>query len=138
VDWVPERSVVSIHSESAGFPVEGLEKERADVPALTVFPGSVTVVRDEAPFIRGDSNADARVDISDAARTLTVLFQGGVTLACQDASDANDDDHVDISDAIVTLSHLFVGGPAPPAPFPECGTDPTDDRLGCGQACRGP
>jgi hypothetical protein len=84
-------------------------------------------------FIRGDSNGDARVDLSDAIGTLEEIFSGGPATACKDAADANDSGEFDISDPIYLLRHLFLGGPAPPAPFPACGEDPGDE--GDGLAC---
>lgn len=85
------------------------------------------------PFLRGDSNADGGVDISDAITSLNYLFRGGVFPSCVAALDANDDGGVDIADAIYLLGWLFRGGPAPPAPGPGagCTTDPTPDTLGC-------
>ena len=82
-------------------------------------------------FIRGDANEDGSVDLSDAVSILIQLFLGGVATTCDDADDANDDGESNISDAISLLGFLFLGGAAPPAPFPECGEDPTEDELGC-------
>ena len=84
-----------------------------------------------SPFVRGDSNGDSDVNISDASFTLRYLFQGGRGPACLLALDANDDSQVDISDAAFTLSYLFLGGAQPPAPYPRCGTDDSDEALGC-------
>ena len=84
-----------------------------------------------SPFVRGDSNGDSDVNISDASFTLRYLFQGGRDPACLLALDANDDSQVDISDAAFTLGYLFLGGPQPPAPYPRCGTDDADEALGC-------
>ncbi len=83
-------------------------------------------------FVRGDSNSDGRVDITDAVRTLRYLF-AGVAIACEDAADANDDENVNIADASYVLGYLFQGGPAVPAPFPASGLDPSGDALGCGR-----
>ena len=82
-------------------------------------------------FLRGDSNTDGRVDLSDAVFTLAYLFQGGQGPLCADSLDSNDSGEVDISDPSHTLRHLFLGGSAPPAPWQECGTDPSADGLGC-------
>ncbi len=85
-------------------------------------------------FIRGDSNKDDVVDISDPTYTLNWAFTGGPAPPCLDAADANNDTKIDISDAIWTLNYLFVGGPQPPEPFPQPGVDPSDDgsgSLGC-------
>ncbi|MBI4584721.1 MAG: PKD domain-containing protein [Planctomycetes bacterium] len=83
----------------------------------------------EPRFLRGDSNADGKVDISDPIVTLGFLFLGNpVLLACRDAADANDDGMVDMSDAIWTLTFKFLGAVEIPAPGPDsCGVDPTPD-----------
>ena len=81
--------------------------------------------------MRGDSNQDAALDISDAIHTLGALFLSAPSLACRDAADANDDGMMDITDPIFFLNHIFRGGAAPPAPYPSAGEDPTADDLGC-------
>ncbi|MBT6541498.1 MAG: hypothetical protein HOM39_08035, partial [Planctomycetes bacterium] len=50
---------------------------------------------------------------------------------CDNAADSNDDGTLNIADAIALLSYLFSGASAPPAPFPDCGIDPTVDALEC-------
>ena len=60
-------------------------------------------------FMRGDSNRDHKVDISDPVHTLQYLFLNG-SGSCLDAMDANDDGDIDISDPIKSLFHLFIGG----------------------------
>jgi len=82
-------------------------------------------------FIRGDSNQDELVDISDARFTLDFLFLGGADPECPSAADTNDDERIDISDAVALLEHLFLGGAPPVDPFPLEGRDPTPG-LGCG------
>jgi hypothetical protein len=82
-------------------------------------------------FVRSDSNADGKVDISDGVFTLTHLFLGGTAPPCRDAANANGDLGVDISDAIYTLTYLFLGGEPPPAPFPGCETSPAPGALDC-------
>ena len=82
-------------------------------------------------FRRGDSNGDARLDLSDAVHGLHYLFQGGSPPGCADAADSNDDGAIDISDSLYTLLHLFLGGTQPPAPGLVCGSDPTADELDC-------
>ena len=62
--------------------------------------------------IRGDSNGDTNVDISDPTYTLQYLFLGGPAPGCAAAADANADGSLDISDPTYTLLHLFLGGPA--------------------------
>lgn len=80
-------------------------------------------------FLRGDCNADAIVDISDAVCILNWLFLGGARPGCVAAADTNGDAAADLSDAVRVLQHLFDGGPPPVAPFPDCG--PADRTIGC-------
>jgi hypothetical protein len=91
----------------------------------------------EGPFIRGEANQTAKRDIADALCILDFLFGKADALCknlvreCLDASDVNDDGTVNQADPIWLLSYLFTSGPLPPAPFPDCGADPTDDILDC-------
>ena len=86
-------------------------------------------------FVRGDSNGDSAVDISDAVATLNYLFVGGgQVLACEDAGDANDDGSLNITDPVYVLSYLFQGGSPPREPFPQEGVDETEDQLSCAAA----
>ena len=109
---------------------------RLAVQLVIVAGGALGLVRgiSAAPFLRGDSNGDGILDLSDPVNTLEVLFVGHGQLLCDDAADANDDGAVDISDATNTLLFLFVGGEPPPSPGPAaCGQDPTNDALSCVQ-----
>lgn len=130
---VQEFQVVSRTSIIARFP------PKAAGPPLAVTVGNrYGAVTKEAAFtyvepgsfIRGDSNLDGALDISDPIVTLISLFAGDA-LPCADSGDANDDGKLDVADATYTLRYLFTGGPPPGAPFPEPGTDPTGDGLTC-------
>jgi hypothetical protein len=92
----------------------------------------------EPLFIRGDSNWDEEVDLSDALMILQRLFKWAEPAPiegpfdCHDASDVNDDGNVDLSDAIQVCSFLFLGTYVPPPPLSSLGPDPTlDDLLPC-------
>ena len=88
------------------------------------------VVAGTPDFVRGDSNNDGKVDLSDAILTLGCKFLGSACPPCRDASDSNDDGKDDVSDPIFTLNFLFIGGAQPPDPGPRvCGPDPTRDDL---------
>jgi hypothetical protein len=103
-------------------------------PAWRPEDGSVHVVfgiPPSVPFIRGDSDGDGRLNITDGVFTLSHLFLGGVNPLCEDATDADDRGTVELTDAVYLLNHLFLGGSEPPAPYPLPGNDPTEDRLGC-------
>jgi hypothetical protein len=131
--------------DGSGFGPERLLNElthTGDARYLSVLPelrGAILgIVGDQTFFVRGDSNQDAGLDISDAVHTLGALFLSGPPLSCRDAADANDDGRMDITDPIFFLNHLFRGGEAPPAPYPSAGEDPTSDDLPCfrGSAAR--
>jgi len=85
-----------------------------------------------SPFLRGDSNGDLSLDLSDAISILRILFLGVNPPSCQAAADSNGDGDIDITDAIYSLNFLFLGGDALPAPT-QCGTSEleSDIALGC-------
>ncbi len=92
----------------------------------------LALIRVQPIFLRGDSNADGKLDISDAITTLGALFLGDPEITCEDAMDSNDDGQLDISDPIGLLGHLFLGDPSElSAPGKKCGPDLTQDALGC-------
>ena len=84
-------------------------------------------------FIRGDANADTRVNIADAIFVLTYQFSGGKEATCMKSMDANDDEIANIADAIWILNYQFNSGPDPKPTFPECGLDvtPQEEELSC-------
>jgi len=77
-----------------------------------------------AVFIRGDTNRDGVVDLTDAIHELLVLF-GVETSPCLEALDVDDDSRLTLGDPIRILDFVFSAGPAPAAPFPEYGPDPS-------------
>ena len=86
----------------------------------------------DASFVRGDANDDGLVNLSDPIRILSMLFQGGGNLYCEDSADANDDGEINLTDPILILQTLFdgnVGGIS--APYPYRGFDPTSDDMHC-------
>ena len=156
VDVAGRSVILYIDSLARGEPVEFTFQMRALYPVRSRGPVShvyeyydsevqayhchlPVVVLDEttAPvsFVRGDSNGDSMVDISDAVATLNYLFVGeGHTIPCEDAADVNDDGALNITDPVYVLSYLFQGGLPPREPFPEEGVDETGDRLRCSAA----
>ena len=97
------------------------------------FAGSIAEVSDPNPpdavpvgarFLRGDSNADGDIDISDGVLVLIYLFlDGGASPPCLRSADPDGTGVIELSDAIYILRFLFLDGPPPEAPFPECGSD---------------
>lgn len=82
-------------------------------------------------FVRGDTDQDGTITIADGIGILDYLFNG-FPVTCVDVIDSNDSGNITITDAMKVLCALFCpGAPPPPAPFPNCGTDPTPDSLDC-------
>lgn len=105
-----------------------------DAPFLPLEASWSRWVLESAPeerFVRGDSNDDGGVDLSDAVHALRYLFLAGSRPGCLDSADTDDSGSVDITDAIYLLNHLFLGGPDPVEPFAGCGGDSTEDDLTC-------
>ena len=97
------------------------------VPQLV--PGAVAIIDEITFFIRGDSNRDKVVDISDPTHVLGYLFLGNEAPRCPDAADADDNGLIEITDAIAILSQLFAGEGRISAPYPSSGRDSTPDDL---------
>jgi hypothetical protein len=88
-------------------------------------------------FLRGDSDSNGQVQLTDAIRVLNVLFLGLGEIDCLDAADSDDSGEVQLTDAIRILNVLFLGlGEIPPPN--ECGLDPTDDAIDPGCASHSP
>lgn len=95
----------------------------------TVFFESIEL-RAEA-FVRGDTNGNQLVNISDAVVLLGYLFLGGEPVTCLDAADSNDSGTINVADAAYILNFLFRGGTMLPPPYPNPALDPTPDALNC-------
>ena len=88
-----------------------------------------------APFLRGDSNLDGSIDLSDALKILFFLFvTENSGHSCQKSLDADDTGNIGITDTIWLLRYLFLSGPPPSQPCPACGVDETPDDLTCERA----
>jgi len=74
-------------------------------------------------FVRGDVDADGKVNISDVVKLLYYLF-GEEDVLCLAACDVDGrDEEVLINDPVYLLLYLFAGGSRPPEPFSACGED---------------
>ncbi|MBI4605494.1 MAG: right-handed parallel beta-helix repeat-containing protein [Planctomycetes bacterium] len=120
----PERADFHLRE---GSPAIGAGKDGTDMGAFpSGAPPPPPPPPPPAPFVRGEANGDGDIDVGDPVALLLVLFRGAAP-GCPDALDADDSGNVDVTDAVYLLRFLFLGGPAPPAPFPDPGTDPTED-----------
>lgn len=104
------------------YSVQGLNPQSGSVP-VHCSTGAV--------FLRGDTDANAGINLPDVIVLLQHLF---VTpgLTCLDAGDVDDSGSINLVDAVFLLGYLFAGGPPPPPPFGVPDVDPTPDSLGCG------
>lgn len=126
---VPSFRVGGIHpllptDDPTAFPLQ-LEFD-TPTASLTMEPIVATSM-----FVRGNCNNDTTFDIGDGIQVLSLLFGRADAPDHEKACDSNDDGAIDIGDGIFILSTLFSAGPFPSQPHPECGSDPTDDGLGC-------
>lgn len=127
---LPLKSVLSWEDRSA--PPEGTIVYRV-VVLLRGFAegcGATCVVERGGAvlFVRGDSNRDGALNLTDAVAILDHLFRG-VALTCEDAGDVDDSGSLNLTDAVVLLGYLFRSGEPPKPPFPTRGADPTTDGL---------
>lgn len=80
-------------------------------------------------FIRGDTNNDSSVNVSDIGYLTNYLYQSGPIPCELDSADVNDDGWVNISDVSYLSNYLYQGGALPPHPFPAAGMDFTEDLI---------
>ena len=111
-----------------GGPNTGWGLALGDFEAATVSGESSGV---QKRFVRGDTDGDGEVIITDPIAILGGLFLGQELRDCRDAFDVNDDAEVDLSDPIYALQFLFMGGDAIPPPYPFLGPDRTNDPFRC-------
>ena len=90
---------------------------------LAIVVSSIRPAQADA-FIRGDTDINGFIEITDPVRTLRFLFLGGLELDCLDGADADDNGVLELTDGIYTLNFLFSGGRPPLPPFADCGFDP--------------
>jgi hypothetical protein len=74
-------------------------------------------------FIRGDTNIDAKIDISDAITILNATFFTEEVLRCHASADTNCDTRIDLSDSIFLFYYLFLFGDRPLPPQGSPGPD---------------
>ena len=115
------RAIVPPSPRLGGYSIR-LENERGAAELFDAFSYG---------FIRGETNSDGVIDISDAINIVNSLFLGEGEILCLDAADTTDDAQIDISDAIRVFRFLFSGGAPPEQPHPEPGFDETEDSFGC-------
>ena len=98
----------------------------SDVPTLAEVEVIARATGAPRPsWLRGDTDCNLVVDLSDALGILLPLFiSSNLSFCCHAAADADGSHRVDLSDAVLILRRLFLDGVALPAPFPQCGPAP--------------
>jgi 6-phosphogluconolactonase len=103
--------------------------------------GAVLAVLPDLPvqpdlFLRGDSNSDGTLNLTDAIHALNYLFRAGPEPGCLESADGDDNGAINLTDPVLLLNYLFQSGPplAPPGPD-GCGEDPAGSP---GFGCRSP
>ena len=84
-------------------------------------------------FVRGDSDDNGLLNLTDAVFIFNFLFFGGASPSCFEACDADNNGILQLTDGIFMLNFLFLGGEAIPAPRDRCGPDPASppDNFDC-------
>ena len=153
--WCDSEPLVDIHIAPAGYGVTNLQvgylsagESYTDVHIdgglgveisvcnidLTTRTATVVVQRPQ-DFVRGDSDGNGAVTLSDAVQIFSYLKTGIQPQRPMDVLDVNDDGQIDIADGVYLLSYLFKNGPEPSAPFTAPGQDGVSDFLP-GLACQ--
>lgn len=83
-------------------------------------------------FIRGDADANGKIDTGDSYKIMYWLTQG-TPITCLDAADANDDGIINQADSTWVGDYVAKRRTSLPQPFPAKGYDPTVDTLKCNQ-----
>jgi len=97
------------HRDGLGVDAQVL---RSEIGPIVIGNGLLNL-RAPPAALRGDSNFDGRLNISDPVSILNYLFITGQAPACPNAADFNLDARLDISDPITILRTLFIGFPPP-------------------------
>ena len=130
VELIPAEPELGVMVPSAAYLGEDFQQLRGlAVPTITRSAAT------EPVFLRGDANADGRLNLVDALSVLGFLFGREAPPACDKAADANDDGRLNVTDAVVLLRALIGEHEPLPAPGSDCGTDPTVDALTCRELC---
>ena len=121
--------------QSGSVPGGGEFPEALEISVLSeqgvCFATGLAISAKPTGFVRGDSNSDGSIDLSDAIFILLALFGGDRDPSCNDSADADDSGDLALTDGIFLLDALFRDSPGPPPPSNGCGEDPTPDSLGC-------
>ena len=127
IPLAPSDTVITgIHVRGTDLVGVGRRRGRPEIVRIKAFAAM------PQPFIRGDTDANGTVNITDVLNILNHLFIGAARPTCADTADTDDDGIINLTDAVVLLRHLFAGGAEPAEPWNSADVDPTPDGLPCG------
>jgi hypothetical protein len=63
--------------------------------------------------LRGDTNSDGKISVSDVVYMINYLFKGGPPPVPLESADTNCDEKPSVSDVVYLINYLFKGGPSP-------------------------
>jgi hypothetical protein len=139
----PVRTVVTTELEVGGIGLKPPAGGGAGLETREVVPRTqgAWVTRLAPVFVRGDADADGRINVTDAVVILLFLFAGRGPPLCRDAANADAQDGLQLTDAVFLLNWLFLGGRPPPPPTPlgtryvarDCDSGPPRDAYECGR-----
>lgn len=64
-------------------------------------------------FLRGDANADGRIDLGDVVYLVGYLYRSGPAPIPMEAGNANCDEGIEVEDIVYLLNYILRGGPVP-------------------------
>jgi hypothetical protein len=64
-------------------------------------------------FVRGDTNGDGFITLSDIVFLISYLYRDGPAPDPLETGDANNDSQIELGDALYLITYLFRGGPPP-------------------------
>lgn len=125
-------SPVRFADDAASFPpAYNLASIAGQAHLPSTIDGGVFIDCTQFEFRRGDTNEDGSVTVSDAVFIVDWLFFFGTPSQCNKTGDTNADGFFDLADIVFLLNALLGGGPPIPAPYPNCGLEPTPTIFSC-------
>lgn len=116
---------------NANPPAYNLVSILGEVERATMVSATVVAECPQLHLLRGDSNEDGFVSMSDAAFLVARLFLDGDASTCPRTNDVNGDNRVDLGDLIYLLNAIFGAGPIIPPPYPSCAADSLAGTVDC-------
>ncbi|MBU1320680.1 MAG: C10 family peptidase [candidate division Zixibacteria bacterium] len=102
--------------EDSAISIITVKLEDSSNPVLSdTIAVKIIVYRDEPqpPYVCGDADGSAGVDIDDVVFLIAYIFSGGPAPDPLESGDSDCSGAIDIDDVVYTISYIFSGGPPP-------------------------